>query len=63
MRITVILDDDEAETFNAYCENQGFKKSTLIKRLIKEHIRNEGFEHQKNLFEDNSKSREENGRE
>jgi hypothetical protein len=52
MRITVILEEDQGETFAAYCQKMGFKKSTLIKRLIREHIENEGFQHQKNLFDE-----------
>lgn len=37
-RITVLLDLEEAERFEAYCEKQGFKKSTLIARLVREHL-------------------------
>lgn len=51
MRVTVILNDEDAEVFEAYCEQQGHKKSTLINRLIREHIENSGFEHQRKLFD------------
>jgi hypothetical protein len=37
-RITVLLSRKEAVRLNQYCESQGFKKSTLIARLIKEHL-------------------------
>jgi hypothetical protein len=50
MRVTVILDDAEAETFEAYCEAKGYKKSTLICRLIREHIENSDFRYQRDLF-------------
>ncbi len=44
-RITVLLDTEEFERFDRYCEAQGFKKSTLIARLIREHLNSkEGLE-------------------
>ena len=43
MKISVILSDAEAERFSAYCDKSGFKKSTLICRLIREHLENENF--------------------
>lgn len=54
MRVTVILNDEDAEVFEAYCVQQGHKKSTLINRLIREHIENSGFKHQRELFEEKS---------
>lgn len=50
MRITVILTEAEGEAFEAYCDANGFKKSTLISRLIREHIENSGFKYQPSLF-------------
>lgn len=50
MRITVILTESEGEAFEAYCLQRGFKKSTLISRLIREHMENDGFRYQPNLF-------------
>ena len=38
VKISVLLDLDEFEQFDAYCKKQGFKKSTLIARLIQNHI-------------------------
>ena len=58
MRVTVILSDEDAEVFEAYCEQQGYKKSTLINRLIREHIENEGFKHQRKLFDSKPSERE-----
>lgn len=37
-KITVLLDDDEFERFDSYCDAQGFKKSTLIVKLIRDHL-------------------------
>ena len=38
MKISVLLDAEEFQRFNTYCEQQGFKKSTLIARLIRDHL-------------------------
>jgi hypothetical protein len=40
-RVNVLLSADEAERFNAYCWRHGFKKSTLIARLVREHLERE----------------------
>ncbi len=48
-KITVLLDADEFERFERYCDSQGFKKSTLIARLIREHLDGERFQLQKSL--------------
>lgn len=48
-KITVLLADDEYERFERYCDSQGFKKSTLIARLIREHLDGERFQLQKSL--------------
>jgi metal-responsive CopG/Arc/MetJ family transcriptional regulator len=37
-KISVFLPADLFERFNAYCADQGFKKSPLIARLIREHM-------------------------
>lgn len=37
-RVNVLLPQEEAERFEAYCKDKGFKKSTLIVRLIREHL-------------------------
>jgi len=42
-KVTVLLDEDEFERFDAYCRERGFKKSTLITRLIREHLISEGY--------------------
>jgi hypothetical protein len=50
-RVHVLLSQDEAKRFDAYCRLKGFKKSTLIARLIREHLDRESFEVQQSLFE------------
>lgn len=51
-QVTVLLDPRDDERFAAYCVERGFKKSTLIVRLIREHLDQEGFAVQPNLFDD-----------
>lgn len=41
-RISVLLPPDVFRRFNAYCVEQGYKKSPLIARLIREHLQGEG---------------------
>jgi len=50
-KISVLLDAEEAERFDAYCKQKGFKKSSLTARLIRDHLDQEQFQCQKNLFE------------
>jgi hypothetical protein len=38
VRLTVLLKPQEAERLDAYCEVSGHKKSTLIARLIRDHL-------------------------
>ena len=51
VRVQVLLPPDEAERFDDYCRDRGFKKSTLIARLIREHLDRERFKPQHELFE------------
>ncbi len=37
-KISVLMPESDAHRFEAYCRELGFKKSTLIVRLIKEHL-------------------------
>jgi hypothetical protein len=48
-KITVLLSTDEFYRFETYCAKRGFKKSTLIARLIREHLDDQGFSMQRNL--------------
>jgi hypothetical protein len=51
VRIQVLMSQEEAKRFDRYCRERGFKKSTLIARLIKEHLDAERYWPQKGLFE------------
>ena len=42
-KITVLLDPEEFDRFEDYCKSLGYKKSTLITRLIREHLDSAGF--------------------
>lgn len=42
-RIQVVMTPELSERFNKYCREQGFKKSTLIVRLVRDHLDREGF--------------------
>jgi hypothetical protein len=50
-RVHVLIPEGEAERFDAYCRSRGFKKSTLIVRLIREHLDRERFEMQQEMFD------------
>jgi hypothetical protein len=50
-KISVLLPEEDFLVFDEYCEKQGFKKSTLIARLIREHLHREGFQTQRELFQ------------
>ena len=45
-QVSVLLDQSEYDRFDAYCHKEGFKKSTLIARLVREHLNREGFDPQ-----------------
>lgn len=49
-KTSVLLDDALSALFERYCDERGFKKSTLIARLIREHLERERFEMQTELF-------------
>lgn len=42
-KLSVLMEPEMAEIFDAYCAQTGHKKSTLVVRLIKEHLGREGF--------------------
>lgn len=54
VRVQVLMSRQEAERFEAYCHERGFKKSTLIVRLIREHLAQEHFTQQQELFKSSS---------
>lgn len=41
VRVQVLMQPEEALRFEHYCERRGHKKSTLIARLIREHLEQE----------------------
>ena len=49
-KITVLLPPADFDQFSAFCKSRGHKKSTLIARLIREHLRQEGFTLQREMF-------------
>lgn len=48
-KVTVLLDEEEFDRLDLYCVDRGFKKSTLIARLIREHLNRECFPEQQVL--------------
>ena len=48
-RISVLLTEREDARFSSYCLDRGFKKSTLIARLVREHLDREGYAEQAEL--------------
>lgn len=61
-RISVLLTPEEEARFAAYCKERGFKKSTLIARLIREHLNREGYAAQISLSLEESKISKRAGR-
>lgn len=52
VKVSVLLSQDEAVRFDAFCKERGHKKSTLIARLIREHLDREQYSVQASLFDD-----------
>jgi hypothetical protein len=42
-KVTVLLTEDEFRRFDQYCRDRGYKKSTLIARLIRQFLDLEGY--------------------
>jgi hypothetical protein len=38
VRVQVLMQPQDARRFTQYCEREGHKKSTLIARLVREHL-------------------------
>ncbi|WP_298191113.1 hypothetical protein [Novosphingobium sp.] len=49
-KLSVLISEDEADRFTCYCQERGYKKSTLVARLIHEHLEREGYPDQRSLF-------------
>lgn len=43
-KLSVLLSDEEAIRFESYCAKFGFKKSTLIARIVREFLDRECYE-------------------
>lgn len=43
MKVTVLLSEEEFERLDSFCRDRGFKKSTLIARLIRQYLEIEGY--------------------
>ena len=52
VKITVLLDSEEFDRFDASCQERGFKKSTLIARLIPDHLDESAFDGQAKTLTD-----------
>ncbi|MYC67255.1 MAG: hypothetical protein F4X12_13075 [Acidobacteriia bacterium] len=50
VRVQVLMPKPQAERFDAFCREMGYKKSPLIARLIREHLDREDFYPQLDLF-------------
>lgn len=57
VRIQVLMPKEEADRFEAYCREKGYKKSPLIVRLIREHMDQAGYRIQRSLFNDDDQVR------
>jgi len=42
-KVSVLLSEEEWSRLHAYCDVTGHKKSTLVARLIRDHLRAEEF--------------------
>ena len=42
-KVTVLLKENEYSAFQRYCDEKGCKKSTLLARLMKQHLEKENF--------------------
>jgi hypothetical protein len=48
-KISVVLPTAEYERYEAYCAEKGYKKSTLIARLVRDHLDEASFQLQRRL--------------
>lgn len=51
VRVQVLMPKAEAERFDAWCREMGYKKSPLIARLVREYLDREGYNPQPDLFD------------
>ncbi len=51
-KISVLLEPDEYDRFEGFCRDRGYKKSTLISKLIRDLLESENYASQRPLFSD-----------
>lgn len=51
VKITVLLQPDEFDRFDAFCKEMGYKKSPLVARLIRDYLNNESGNNQISMNE------------
>ena len=56
IKISVLLDSDVFERFDTYCGQKGFKKSTLVARLIRDHLDENVLDSQNTLPTDRNRA-------
>jgi hypothetical protein len=49
VKISVVLPVQEFDRYEAYCAEKGYKKSTLIARLVRDHLDSASFQLQRRL--------------
>ena len=42
-KVTALLSDEEYARLDAYCRERGYKKSTLLARLVRQYLDMEGY--------------------
>lgn len=50
VRVQVLMPRPEADRFDNYCREKGYKKSPLIARLVREYLAKETLSPQRDLF-------------
>ena len=50
VRVQVLVPRPEADRFDTYCREKGFKKSPLIARLVREYLDRETCNPQRDMF-------------
>ena len=58
VKVSVLFPPNEAARFDAYCQEFGYKKSTLIVRLVRAHLDREEFSAQTTLFDEHNSRRD-----
>jgi hypothetical protein len=55
-KVSVLLPDEDAHRFEAYCEEFGHKKSTLIARLVRDFLNRENYPAQRSFYAEQAKN-------